>query len=48
MIISDFSYVEGGASNIAIATAQELSIKFPNKKIHYFCGKGPADTRSLS
>lgn len=45
VIISDFSYVEGGASNIAIATAQELSIKFPNKKIHYFCGKGPADTR---
>jgi len=47
VIISDFSYVEGGASNIAIITASELSISYPKVHVYYFCGKGPVDNRLL-
>lgn len=40
IIVNDYGYVEGGASNVAIETAIALS-KYTQYKIYYFCTVGP-------
>jgi glycosyltransferase involved in cell wall biosynthesis len=45
VIVSDFGYIEGGAAKIAINTAYELSRLCPDKRIVFFCGKGPFDLK---
>lgn len=41
VIVSDFGYVEGGASNVAIRTAEGLIKKHPDVTVYFFCGKQP-------
>ncbi len=40
IIVNDYGYVEGGASNVAIETAIALS-KYTQYKIYYLCAVGP-------